>query len=178
MKTNNVTLILAVALSLVMASCSKKKETGTIITKIETTKVSRQVLSTGDNETTKEFQWNGEACNAVVAVKADKDAAVVKDGDGNKYYDNRVTLTVNGAGGQIFKREFTKGDFKEYINTDYLKPSKSTLLGIRFNRVEGGNAMFVATVGSPDDMADEFMLVGISISKAGGMSMSRIQEAE
>ena len=178
MKTNNVTLILAVALTLVMASCSRKKETGTIITKMETTKVSRKVQATGDKETTKEFQWNGEVCNAVISVKADKEAPTVKDGDGNKYYDNKVTLTVNGAGGQLFKREFAKSDFKEYINTNYLKPTKSTLLGIVFNRIEAGNAMFVATVGSPDDMADEFMLVGISLSKSGGISMSRIQEAE
>ncbi len=178
MKTNKLAIISAVALTLVLASCSRKKETGTIITKIETTKVSRQVLSTGDKETTKEFQWNGEACNAVISVKADKEAHVVKDGDGNKYYDNKVTLTVNGADGKLFSREFTKADFKDYINTDYLKPSKSTLLGIVFNKVEAGNAMFVATVGSPDDMADEFMLVGINLSKSGGITMNRIQEVE
>ncbi len=178
MKTYNKTLIFAIALLFVTTSCSRKKETGTIITKIEAPKVSHQVQVIGDKETTKDFQWNGEACNAVITVKADKEASVVKDGDGNKYYDNKVTLTVNGNGGQLFHREFTKGDFKEYINTDYLKPSRSTLLSIVFNRVEGGNAMFVATVGSPDAMADEFMLVGISLSKSGGMTMSRIQETE
>jgi hypothetical protein len=178
MKVNNGTLFLALMLALTVVSCSRKKETDTIITKIELPKVSRETKSVGTGDVSKTFQWGDMMYDSKVSVTADKSAPAVKDDDGNRYYDNTATLVIDGPKGQIFSREFRKGDFSSYIDTGYLKPSKSTVLGIVFNKVENGNALFVATVGSPDTMADEYMLVGISISKAGGVTMSRIEETE
>ncbi len=174
----NGTLVFAVMFLLAVSSCTKKKETNTIITKIETPKVSREIRTVGDNETRKSFDWNGTVYEAVVTRKADKELPVVKDEDGNRYYDNSIEVSLSSAGSEVFRRVFHKSDFTSYINTGYLKPSKSALMSVAFTRVEGGNAMFVATIGSPDTMADEYMLVEISVSKSGGMTMSQIQETD
>lgn len=178
MKAYNGKLFLAVMLALVMGSCSRKKDTDTIITKIELPKVSKETKAacTGDNSQT--FQWGSGNCEARVSVTADKGQPVVKDEDGNKYYDNVVTLVLDSPDGLSVKREFRKGDFTPYINTDYIKPSKSIIKGLVFNKVENGNAVFVATIGSPDDMADEYMLVEVNVSKSGAVTMSGLQEME
>lgn len=174
----NYTLPLAVFLLLIVSSCSKKKETNTIITKIETPKVSKETRVIGDEENEKSFKWGDVFYNVLITRKADKELPTVKDEDGRKYYDNTIELVLNGPKGEVFRRVFRKSDFTSYIDTRYLKPSKSALISIAFSKVDGGNAVFLATVGSPDSMADEYMFVRIDVSKDGGMSMSKIQATE
>ncbi len=178
MKKSNCTLFLALMLALVMGSCSRKKDTGTIITKIELPKVSKETKAVGTGDNSQHFQWGGAMCDAKVSVEADTARSAVKDEDGNKYYDNTVTLVLDGPDGLSIKRKFCKDDFTPYINTDYIKPSKSIVKGLVFNKVENGNAVFVATIGSPDDMADEYMSVAVNISKSGGVTMNGLQEME
>lgn len=178
MKTSNCTLFLAVMLALVMASCSRKKDTGTIITKIELPKVSNETKTVGTGETSQHFQWGDAMCDAKISVVADTARTAVKDEDGNKYYDNTVTVALEGQNGLSVNRKFCKEDFTKYINTDYIKPSRSVIKGMVFNKVENGDAVFVVTIGSPDDMADEYMSVAVNISKSGVVTMNRIQVIE
>jgi hypothetical protein len=174
----NYVLPLAFILMLGVSSCSKKKETNTIITKIETPKVSKEIHVIGDEETKKSFKWGDVFYHSVIIRKADKEQPTVKDDDGKKYFDNTIELALSGPNGEVFRREFHKSDFTPYIDTHYLKPSKSALMSIVFNKVDGGKALFVATIGSPDEMADEYMFVRIALSKTGEMSMSKIQATE
>jgi len=163
--------------AMIAAGCTKKKETSTIITKIETPKVSNTVKVIGDSESTKTIDWDG-TYTVTIARKADRELPVIKDEDGNRYYDNAIKLTVEGPKGTVFSREYRKSDFNSYIDTNYLKPSKSALMSIAFNRAEGSKTIFVATIGSPDTMADEYMLVRMELTKGGAMTMSKIQETE
>src|SRR3712207_8172757 len=59
--------------------------------------------------------------------------------------------------------------------TLFRSPKRSVLMSIVYNKVENGNAVFVATISSPDTMADQYMLVRINISKTGGMSMQKLE---
>lgn len=165
-------------LLLFVCSCSKKKETNTIITKLETPKVIKKIQAVGDEENKKTFTWDNVNYSSNISRKADKDLPIVKDGDGNKYYDNVIELIVTSSTGELFRHQFRKTDFNSYIDTNYLKPSKSALMSISFSRIDGNRAVFVATIGSPDTMADEYMLVKIAITKSGSMSLSKIQETE
>ena len=178
MNMKNRTLLLAFMLLFMVASCSRKKDSDTIITKIQAPKVSKEIKTVGNGKDSRSFQWGNATCDAVVTVTADKSLPVVKDDDGNRYYDNGIEVVVKDAGHEVFRHVFHKKDFSSYVDAGYLKPSKSALTSIVFSGVEGGNAVFVATVGSPDTMADEYMLVGINVSKDGGMSMSQIHETE
>lgn len=169
-------LLMMMALALVVSSCKKEKEARTIIASIEEPTISKEPKTIGDHVVNDSFQWGSKVYSYRISRQADREV-IVKDEDGQKYYDNTVALRVEGPDGVVFEKTFVKADFNNYIDTGYLKPSRSVLMGIAFNRVEkGGNAVFVATVGSPDAMSDEFMPVHVNIDKHGAMTMSKMQE--
>ena len=175
MKRNLLFILLAL---IVLVSCKKEKEARTIITTIEEPHFSKTPKTVGDTIINKSFNWGSIVYHASIERKADT-AVVVRDDEGQKYYDNKVTLKVCGPDGEIINKTFAKDDFTSCINTDYIKPKHSVLIGIAFNRVEaGGNAIFVATVGSPDSQSDEFMSVQVNVDKHGAMTMSKLQEIQ
>lgn len=164
------------ALAVTLSSCKKEKESRTIITTIQAPTISKTPLAVGDTVITKSFEWGDKVYSMHIERKADKEITV-KDEDGQKYYDNKVTLRIDGPNGVLFEKTFVKDDFNSYINTSYIKPGRSALMGIAFNRADkGGNAIFVATVGSPDSMSDEFMSIQISVDKSGAMSLIKSQD--
>ncbi len=169
-------LPLIIITALAFSSCKEKKETRTIITKIETLKVSDETKAVGDEDVTKSFEWGDAVYEATISRKADKELPVAKDAIGNKYYDNRIQLLISGPSSTVFEHTYQKTDFNSYIDTNYIKPSRSVLHSITFSAVEEGKAVFVATIGSPDSMDDEFMLVKMQVSKQGEVSMSRMED--
>lgn len=171
-------LIALPCVAIMFSSCTEKKESKTIIATIEENSVAKEVKTVGDATETKSFDWNGIVYTATVTRKADKEVKPVKDDDGNRYYENTIAMKVDGPDGSVFQRTFTKGDFESYVDKNYLKPSRTTLMSISFDKVEGPNAYFVVTIGSPNQMDDEYMLVHLAVSKDGGMSLSKLQIAE
>lgn len=171
-------LILMSCLVASLISCSKKKESNTIITTIEPEKVTKEIKTVGDGTETKSFDWNGTYYTATITRKANKDIKPVKDDDGARYYENTIEMKLEGPDGVVFQRTFSKDDFDSYIDKNYLKPSRSTLMTIAFSRTDGANAYFMITVGSPNQMDDEYMLVQMAVSKSGGMSLTKVQEED
>ena len=53
----------------------------------------------------KSIEWGSSIYQVTISRKADKNV-VVKDADGNKYYDNTVTLCVDGPSANIIIRQF------------------------------------------------------------------------
>lgn len=171
---NKYSLLITILLVLLCASCKKEKETRTIVEITEEPKVSNEPKAMEETVTQKSIEWGSSVYQITISRKADKDV-VVKDADGNKYYDNIVTLCVDGPSANIINRQFGKTDFSAYVNSNYIKPKRSALMGIGYDKIEGGNAIFVATVGSPDTMDDEFMTVKISLTKSGTVTLSSLQ---
>ncbi len=165
-------------LALLFCSCEEKKETRTIITKMEKPKVSAETKAMPEEESTKRFEWGDVYYEARLSRSADKELPIVTDADGDKYYDNAIALTIAGPSGNVVEKVFRKDDFSDYINSNYIKPSRSVLVNLIFTEIEGSNAVFVATVGSPDVMDDEFMLVRVLVSKSGTIRMDRVEEIE
>ena len=170
-------LILFVSVLVLIVGCKKEKETRTIIEMDEQPSSSSEPKAMDESVVDKSFNWGSDVYRVVISRIPDKEV-VVKDEDGNKYFDNTIQLCLDGPKGTVFERVFKKGDFTSYVNSDYLKPKRSALMGIVFNRVDGGNAIFVVSVGSPDEMADEFMYIQLAVSKSGAISMSRLQDIE
>ncbi len=163
---------------LTLTACSKKKETRTIITKIEAPKVSKEIKAMADDSSIKNFTLGSKAYTANIVRTADKELPIVRDSYGNKFYDNSIELTVTSSDEVVLKRQFTKTDFMPYVNTDYIRPAQSILVGMVFTDSKGGKANFTATVGSPDEMDDQFMLVRVSVSANGATSFSTIDSLE
>ena len=104
--------------------------------------------------------------------KADHSLPLADDGQGNKYYDNRITVKiVRKDGSSFFNRTFTKDDFAKYVDPLYRK--NSALLGIVLDKAEGDNLVFAASVGSPDKMSDEYVPLLMKISRFGDVAISK-----
>lgn len=91
---------------------------------------------------------------------------------GNKYYDNRVRLSITrGDGSSFFDRTYTAEDFKQYTNSSVTK--NWGLTGFNFDTLADGKLLFAIAIGSPDEMADnEFVPLTLSIDSQGNASVS------
>ena len=96
--------------------------------------------------------------------KADESLPLVADEQGNKYFDNRITVEIKRADGSLFfKRTFVKTDFAKCLSNSYGR--NGALLGVVFNEVKDNNLYFAASVGSPDIMSDSFVPIVVKLSR-------------
>ena len=88
-----------------------------------------------------------------------------------EYYDNRITVRITRKDGSVFfNRTFTKTDFAQYAKGSYGRDG--ALLGVVFNTIKDDTLLFAASVGSPDNMSDNFVPIVVRISRTGAVSMS------
>ncbi len=167
-------MVLLVAI-VACGSCKKKEPRRTIVTKVVVPTVREGTTAMDDETAAKRFLWDGVYCEASVSRTADKELPTVSDADGNKYFDNKITLSITSADGKVVSKVFRKSDFAAYINSQYVKPSHSVLLNIVFHEVRSSRAVFIATIGSPDERDDVYMLVEAAVTKSGDVSMARVE---
>ncbi|MBP6527092.1 MAG: DUF4738 domain-containing protein [Prevotella sp.] len=162
--------VAALALAIAVVSCKQDKRTGDIITKKPVAEVHKTIQKTGDYSQTRHVNWLGNDYSIVVQRMADISSTVVDDGSGNKYYNNKIIVRIlRKDGTEFFKREFVKSDFSSYIDDSY--NHKGVLLGVVFDRAEGDNMYFAASIGSPDRLSDEYVPLVVKISRAGHASI-------
>lgn len=155
-------------------SCKDKKESKDIITKMPD-KPKKQsgpmTMSTGDIPP-RTISWMGGNYTIKISRNADKSLPLIEDASGNKYYDNRVRLSITrGDGSSFFDRTYTAEDFKQYTNSSVTK--NWGLTGFNFDTLADGKLLFAIAIGSPDEMADnEFVPLTLSIDSQGNASVS------
>ena len=181
LRTNNMLgtmkkiMIVAVAMMMI-AGCAKKKENRTIIApKEEKVEIKGPIeMQTIEGEDMP-VEWLDKTYLIVVDRWADKTLPMVEDENGQQAYDNRIRLRVKRQDGSVFfDREFTKVDFRPYI--DEVTKKRGVLLGIVFDRVDGDNLVFGASVGSPDVLSDEYRPMALTISRMGNMSIKVVDD--
>lgn len=155
-----------------VASCKEKKQSDIIIAhKPIIMRKQHQTLKTGDETKQQTVSWLGASYSVTVTTKADPSLPEATDGV-NKYYDNRITVTINRSDGtQFYKRTFSKADFKPYVDESYYKDG--ALLAIVFDKAEGNSLKFATSVGSPDKSSDEFMPLELVISNLGATTIQK-----
>ncbi len=154
-----------------LSACSSKPKSNDIIAKKPVKAAPKPTQNMGDYKQSRTVEWLGSSYSVSVERKADTSLPLAVDESGNKYYDNRITLSIlRSDGTEFFKRTFSKADFAEYAGDDY---KDGALLGIVFDHAEGDNIIFAASVGSPDKMSDNYVPLVLKISRVGGVSISR-----
>ncbi|MCI1282528.1 MAG: DUF4738 domain-containing protein [Prevotella sp.] len=154
-----------------MASCGGKKPSNDIIAHKPVIAKPAKTQKMGDYKQQNSAQWIGSTYKINIDFRADASLPVISEG-AQKYYDNRITLQIlRKDGSEFFKREFTKADFSSYIDANYSK--KGALLGIVFDKAEGDNLVFAASVGSPDTSSDDYVPLVLKISRQGGVTISK-----
>ncbi len=172
-------LPVCVLLVVLCVACKKKPETRVIKTTISVPTVRHGTQALSSDTTEARFTWRGRSCHSVSLRLSDPSQERVTDSEGNKYYGTTVRLTISSSSDTLFDRIFSTADFTAFMNSNYVRPGGCVLLAIAFKEVTaGGTAVFVATVGSPDDMDDEFVLVELHVSPTGTVTMTQVEELE
>ena len=70
----------------------------------------------------------------------------------------------------FFNRTFSKADFINQIDASY---KDGALLGVVYDKCDGNNLYFAASVGSPDKSSDEYVPLKMTLSRTGGVSIAR-----
>lgn len=154
-------------------SCKEKPVSTDIIVKErvpEKVKTGTQRMDDSSASTT--VDWVGSSYTVDVLRTADTSLPAVDDGTGTKYYDNGVQVRIiRKDGSEFFNRTFTKKDFESYLDKGYA--DQSVLQAIVCLEAEGDNVVFTVSVGSPDVMSDEYMLLTMRVSRMGTVSVSK-----
>lgn len=172
MKKSAITLLVAALATITIVSCKEKKTSEHIITTKPVEEAKKPTQEIGNYDMTTPVDWVGSTYQVVVERKADHSLPLADDGQGNKYFDNRISLKILRKDGSVFfSRVFTKNDFSRYVDALYQK--NSALLGIVLDRAETDHLIFAASVGSPDKMSDEYVPLVMKISRFGDVSISK-----
>ncbi len=149
---------------LLLAGCSQKKKSEDIIApKPEVVKPQAPIRMQEYKQTT-DVVWLGRNYQVEVCRVADDSLKMVKDENGQKFVDNRITVKVMRADGSVFfNRSFTKAAFEAYINNDYRQTG--ILEGLVYDKAEGNNLFFAASVSHPQ--TDEYIPLVVSLSNMG-----------
>lgn len=168
-------IFLATLIAGLMVSCAEQKKSKIIIAPKPVAKVTNKPTQQMSNyEQSRDIEWLGSIYKIVVKRESDKELPIIKLDDTNKYYDNKITIRIlRKDGTEFFNRTFAKTDFEGYIDKE--TKSQGALLGIVYDKAEGGNLYFAASVGSPDVTSDEYVPLVLKITRMGVVSISKDQ---
>lgn len=168
-------LFLALALCV---SCGKKKDDNTIIIHKTEKKAPTAVLKVGDGTQTTDVKWLGASYKVTVTRKADTSLKVVTDDNGQRYYDNRITVRVQRMDGtDVFNKEFTKKSFEPYITKDFAE--KAALYNIVYIQVDGSQLTFVVSIGSPNQLlSDEYLRLNLNVNSQGNFTITKCPDQD
>lgn len=174
MKRSNYILLSILAIGL-MASCAEKKKSKIIIAPKPVAQVTNKpTQEMSGYEQSRDVEWLGNHYKVVVKREADHELPIIQLDKTNKYYDNKITIRIlRSDGTEFFNHTFTKAAFEG--NLDKKTKSTGALLGIVFDKAEGNNLCFAASVGSPDITSDEYLPLVLKISRMGAVSISKDQ---
>lgn len=174
MKQSNYILLSILAIGL-MVSCAEKKKSKIIIAPKPVEQVTNKpTQEMSGYEQSRDVEWLGNHYKVVVKRESDHELPIIELDKSNKYYDNKITIRILRSNGtEFFNRTFTKAAFES--NLDKQTKSTGALLGIVFDKAEGDNLCFAASVGSPDITSDEYLPLVLKISRMGAVSISKDQ---
>lgn len=162
--------------ALTLSSCKKKTNNNIIIVKKPIVVKANKPQKTGDATAVNKATWLGASYKIETTIRADVSLPLATDGV-SEFYDNRVTVRIlRSDGSEFFSRTFTKADFKPYVDNAYYKDG--ALLGIVFDKAQGSQLRFAASVGSPDKSSDEYVPLVLTVNNQGAVAISRDTEAD
>lgn len=168
----SLTLFVTAVMAFAIMSCGEKKPANDIIARKTEKKAPVAPVKMQDYSHTEKVEWLGKTYGIEIKRNVDAELPMIVDDSGNKYYDNKITVTVSRPDGSVFfNKTFTKADFSSCMAESYMK--KSALLGIVVDKVEGDNLRFAASVGSPDVLSDDYMPLILTLSRMGSVSIKK-----
>lgn len=165
-----VSVLLMTLVSVFLFSCHQKKMSDNIITHKPKAVKKKATQTMSNYKQSIPVKWLGNTYTIEVARHANSSLPLADDGNGNKYYDNEVSLRILRSDHTEFvSKTFTKANFKPYMDGQYL--THGALLGVVFDKVQDNYLYFACSVGSPDQMSDEYIPFLLKISHSGEITI-------
>lgn len=153
-------------------ACKEKKqsEPDIITTKYVPEKPQAPIRMSVDQRQT-DIKWLGRQYVVKVQRTPVDSLPMVADETGQKYIDNKVTLTIMRSDSSVFfSKTFLKSSFSSYIDNDYQK--RGVLENIVFHEVDDNELEFSVIVSHPD-ADDEYIPLEMNINGQGGIHIER-----
>lgn len=174
MTKQQLTVLCLTALA-VLAGCKEKKQSVDIIAeKVEAPKPSGPIRMQPYHDQ-RDVQWLGKSYMIEINRQPDDSLAMVTDETGQKFVDNRISLSVRRADGSIaISKTFLKRTFEACLNNTYL--SGGILEGLVFDEIDGNYLEFAASVCLPQ--TDEYIPLEVKIDNFGHLDIKRDSEMD
>lgn len=156
--------------------CSNPQASNTTASADSTALQKDEPISLGNGyENKKEVEVAGHNYRISIRCVADKQGAVVEDDLGQKFYDNRVEVSIVKDGTELLKKSFSKTDFSSHLSESSLK--RSVLQGMNFygDKTDASYLYFTALVGEPGMDGGSAFLVKVS-TENGLLSIEKDSE--
>lgn len=172
-----VTILLTVLVAAAVVSCKggdDKKVDNIIVNKVvQKPKSGPQRMESKDIDDT--IRWVDDNLYRYKISRHSSDSLAIVENAGQKYYDNKVSLTILRPDGSVFfNKTFTKKNFSSNIPEKY--NAHGVLLGINLSKAEGGQLQFIVGVGSPDESLEDFYHVMLVVDTKGATSVAAFRE--
>ncbi len=168
----NLFLALAVVLLLTggVTACKKQQKSEDIIVRKYVPEKVKAPIALSADSVVSDATWQGKRYVIKVSRRPTKELPLLEDERGQKYVDNRISLTITGPDNSVFlTKEFTKESFLSYVESDDLR-KKGILETIAFHEVDGNRLKFGVVISRPDN-DDLFVPLDMWIDRARGMSI-------
>ena len=172
----NVILLFLTVLVFSFFACKKEKKTSVntniIVPPREVVVPDTIIHTVNATDFSDTVSWVGSVYKMGIHRYTNDTLSVVTDADGRRYRNNLVKVTVTRADGSVFfERVFRKSMFEDHITKEYAQ--RCVLLGVVFDSADRDNLIFKASVGSPDELSEDFVTFDVIISRMGDVTIRK-----
>lgn len=154
--------------AITLVSCGKKQQQEDIIIERVIDKPQSGPQAVNKAKDGGNFTWAGQQYSYAITYEKLDSAATIEN-NGEQYYDNVATLTIRRSdGSELCKKQISKKTFSGYLS-NYMK-EHGVFLSTVYEKTDNSNAYFVASIGSPDESYEEFVVFYFIIDRNGGVS--------
>ena len=165
-----VSMLLLAGMVIMLSACGGKKKSEDIIAPRIVKVQPKEPIRMQPYLDERKVEWIGKTYFVTVSRQPSDSLPLVKDETGQKYVDNVFRLTVSRQDGSVFfSRTFTKKAMAQYLDDDFNKTG--VFEGIVFDRAEGDNLFFGASVGHPQ--SDEYIPLVFRLTRMGELTIKR-----
>lgn len=167
----NIVYILVCASVIFFTACSsqdKNKKDGTQVLMQDSTEIAGpQRMQVSDVKTS--FTYKGKEYQSSVVRRPDESLPIVKNEQGEKFVDNRITLRITCGGKQVVDKVFTKDNFASLVDAKFMK--YSILEGLVYDKTTPQGIIYAASVCYPQ--SDLYVPIRLTITADGKISMAK-----
>jgi hypothetical protein len=168
MKTTFKFIMLA-AIATTTAACGNHNKQKNYIEVKDSVKKPSAPQKMQEYKSVKTINWRGETYTYNIHRMVDTNLPIITDENGNKFYDNKIDLTITRNGSPFFSQTFTKNTFAPYLDESFKK--RGTLEGLVFDKTDNECMHFAASVCFPQ--TDEYIPLVVKLSSDGSISIAR-----